>query len=363
MLARGPRQMIFHVPAELHPETRPSASQIRPVKMQKAFEELGYQVDLVAGEPASRRAMISAITQKIREGVRYDFCYVESSTMPTLLTTPNHLPLNPFLDYGFWFQLQRAEIPIGVFYRDIYWKFPSLIGKVFYELDHGIYGSLMKKIFLPSDKMSEWLPTSLKKKSLALPPGCEKPAGVSPAYCGGPIHLLYVGGVGRDYNISSLIQTCGKSPFVKLTLCCRSDEWQQSGLSDLTSGKKNISVVHASGSDLNALYAHAHLGMLSLEASAYREFAVPFKLFEYASWQLPILAMKGTEASRIIDENNIGFIVENNESSLEAILEKIYGSPDVLDEPRKNVEAFSRKETWLARARTVETNLRREQKL
>lgn len=44
---------------------------------------------------------IKKIKSNIKEGIKYDFLYSESSTEPTLLTEKNHIPLYPFLDFGF----------------------------------------------------------------------------------------------------------------------------------------------------------------------------------------------------------------------------------------------------------------------
>ena len=100
-------RIIFHHPLPLRLNSS-SASGIRPVRMLEAFRQLGYEVDVVAGYSSERKKIIKKIKQKIENGVKYDFIYSESSTMPTVLTDKHHLPLNPFLDFGFLFFVKKT---------------------------------------------------------------------------------------------------------------------------------------------------------------------------------------------------------------------------------------------------------------
>ena len=103
-------RLIFHIPLKID-RNDPSASQIRPQKLMAAFTELGWEMDVVEGRGRDRKRQIAAIKRKIRQGVHYDFCYSESSTMPTLLTEPHHLPTYPCLDFGFLAFCKRHGIP------------------------------------------------------------------------------------------------------------------------------------------------------------------------------------------------------------------------------------------------------------
>ncbi len=112
-------RIIFHHPLPLDSNAR-SASGIRPLRMLQAFKDLGCEVDLVTGHAAERKVAIKKIKQNIKNGVTYSFLYAESSTMPTTLTEPHHLPVNPLLDWRFFQFCKTRKIPIGLFYRDIY---------------------------------------------------------------------------------------------------------------------------------------------------------------------------------------------------------------------------------------------------
>lgn len=117
-------RLIFHIPLKID-RNDPSASQIRPQKLMTAFAELGWEMDVVEGSARDRKQQITKIKRKIRQGVHYDFVYSESSTMPTLLTEPHHLPTHPCLDFGFMAYCKRHGIPVGLFYRDIHWQYAN----------------------------------------------------------------------------------------------------------------------------------------------------------------------------------------------------------------------------------------------
>lgn len=135
------KRMIFHIPMKID-RNRASASQIRPMKMIEAFKECGYEVVVVEGYGKERKRQIKEIKSNILKGVKYDFLYSESSTMPTLLTEKNHLPLYPFLDFSFFAFCKKHGIKIGLFYRDIYWvfkkkrSFKEWVAYIFYKYDH-----------------------------------------------------------------------------------------------------------------------------------------------------------------------------------------------------------------------------------
>ncbi len=77
------KKIIFHLPMEID-KNRPSGSQIRPLKILQAFKNIGYKVDIVMGDVKTRKRQIKKIKRNISNGVKYDFLYSESSTMPTV---------------------------------------------------------------------------------------------------------------------------------------------------------------------------------------------------------------------------------------------------------------------------------------
>lgn len=357
-------RMIFHVPNKIMPEMK-SASHIRPFKMLEAFREIGYEVDFVMGDAKTRVGQIAEIKKKINDGLSYDFMYSESSTMPTLLTESHHLPTYPTLDFGFFKYLKAKGIKIGLFYRDIYWKFPlykeSVSGLKYwlavnmYKYDLAQYEKLIDILYLPSIKMAKYLPKKLEMISKPLPPGYPlmETSFIKPK----KLSLIYVGGIGGLYNLKTFVEVVNNMEDLSFTICCRENEWNtyKDNYPEL---KPHIKVVHLSGEELLHEMSNSNLGVLCLEPNEYRDFAVPYKLFEYMGNNLPIIASKDTATADFIEENNIGFVVNYDKDSIESALKELILNPNILKEKILNIENIKENHTWIARAKKVEEELK-----
>lgn len=357
-------RMIFHVPNKIMPEMK-SASHIRPLKMLEAFREIGYEVDYVMGDARTRAVQIKEIKDKISSGVVYDFMYSESSTMPTLLTESHHLPTHPFLDFGFFKFVKSAGIRIGLFYRDIYWKFPIYresvsgfkyhLAVAMYKYDLRKYGEYLDILYLPSLRMAEYLPNELQKISEALPPGYPMTASKEKNING--IVMIYVGGIGGLYDLRKFVEIVNDLENIDFTICCRENEWNVYK-DNYPKLNKNIRVVHLSGAELQKEMDKSNLGMLCLEPNEYRDFAVPYKLFEYIGNNLPILSSNGTATAEFVEENKIGFSVDYEENAIRKIFEEIELNPVILEEKIKRIDQIKVNHTWTARAEKVVNELK-----
>lgn len=217
---------LFHVPYPLE-FTNPKGGGVRPVRMLRAFEQLG-EVTVVSGHASERRQAIRRVERGLREGQTWDLCYSESSTMPTALTEPHHLPTHPLLDFAFFARLRRAGIPVGLFYRDIQWRFP-IYGQglnpvrkhaalAMYRYDLLAYGRTVDVLFLPSVPMAEHVPLPTHLPVVALPPGHEvdDPAPPPPT---DRLQLFYVGGLSDNYRLTAFLEAVQRVPEVHLTVC------------------------------------------------------------------------------------------------------------------------------------------------
>src|SRR5699024_1878719 len=120
------KQCIFHIPIDLRGQKN-SGSSVRPNKMIEAFQNIGYKVEIIMGDGKKKK--------KIKKREKYDFLYSESSNLPTLLTETHHFPRYPFLDFRFFRFCKKHNIKIGLFYRDVHWKFDHFKkGKSKYKL-------------------------------------------------------------------------------------------------------------------------------------------------------------------------------------------------------------------------------------
>lgn len=357
--------VIFHYPLPIE-ENGTSGSQIRPRYMLNAFRQLGYQVEVVAGYARERQRAISHIKNLIRMGCNVAFIYSESSTMPTLLTEPHHLPIYPFLDFGFFKWAKQLDIPIGLFYRDVFWRFSLYRKRVpwikraiaipFYHYDWLQYTRFVDHLFLPSLLMKRALPGNWPDDRVsALPPGCEihdspcvKPEVVSLE----KVRLLYVGGVTPPlYDLRDMVSVVRTLSQTELTIICRVDEWRQAK-DYYGSGDSRIKIVHASGEDLKNYYYCADLFIFVRAPYPYLDFAMPVKMFEALGFGLPIITNSGTAAARFIEEEDVGWVV-SSANELRALLAFLTVNPNLIAEKRERTRVVRKRHTWLARASQV----------
>jgi hypothetical protein len=356
--------MIFHHPLPVRPGGT-SGSSVRPYRMLEAFRAVGYEVEGVVGFGPERARAIARVREQLRKGRRFDFAYAESSTMPTPLTDPHHVPVRPWMDYAFFRDLARHGVPLGVFYRDVYWRFDHYRREVpwhkravsvpFYRHEWQQYRRSVRHLFLPSLEMLTALPTPwpLSRVS-ALPPGWTGPAAESQWTAGDDtLPLFYVGGVAPPtYDLRPMVDTVARSNGIRLTLCCRPDEWRKHAREYPNVDADRVRVVHAHGEALKPLYDGAAAFLLFRRPDGYLDFAVPVKLFEALGHGLPVITSAGTGAARFVEEEGIGWVVRD-EVELQALFARLRERPEDLERVRANVRTVRERHTWEARTRTV----------
>jgi glycosyltransferase involved in cell wall biosynthesis len=364
---------IFHIPFKID-EDWPSASQIRPIRMLNAFKSIGYNVDIVMGYGKERKNNIQKIKDKIRSGVKYDFMYSESSTEPTLLTEKNHIPKFPFLDFGFFNFCRNNGINIGLFYRDVYWKFDEykltvsfikrIIACMFYKYDLFRYKRLLNTLYLPSLKMYDYVPMDFKGKVEELPPAAEKDKICLDNHNvliekRKNLNIFYVGGLNYLYNLEYLFDVVSENKNLNLTVCCREKEWTAEKGKYEKYLNDRIKVIHESGDGLIPYFKQADLFSIFVEPQEYREFAMPVKLFDYLTYGKPIIATSGTGVGEFIDKNNVGWSVGYSKEELRKKLMYIIENPKVYIEKVNSIKNIIQDNTWEARARKVMNDLKK----
>lgn len=320
----------------------------------------------MTGYAKEREEKAATVKKLIIAGEKFDFVYSESSTQPTLLTEKHHLPLYPFVDFGFFKFCKSYDIKIGLFYRDIYWLFAEYgknfsfakrnIAKFFYRYDLKKYDELVDNVYLPSMQMAKYIPTVNQDKFKALPPGHDEDNTFEEKSINSKIELLYIGGLNEGYQMHKLFKVLNDFPKIHFTLCTRENEWQN--IKDEYNLCENISIVHKNGEELKELYKNADIAMLFVKPDEYRNFAVPIKLFEYIGKEKPIIASQGTLAGKFVEENDIGWNIEYDEKALEKLFLEISNDISIIYEKKKNIQNIKQQHSWEARALEVSLNLK-----
>lgn len=357
------QKMIFHIPFKIDFK-RPSGSMIRPVKMIEAFKQLGYEVDLIEGYIHERKNKIQELLYKIRNGAHYDFIYSESSTMPTALTEKNHFPKKPFLDFDFFKFCKLKDIPIGLFYRDVYWMYPDLydinlpfmkrvITKFFYRYDLRKYEELVDVIFLPSLRMSECL-ENYKFTYKALPPGLNTISNlVQEKNNDAILKLFYIGGISKLYDFSHITSAVKNNSNLELTICCRKEDLVKNEFLNDISIISNIKIVHKNGDGLRELYNNADICISSFKHHPYWDFAMGVKNFEYLSFGKPIVGTKNTAIGDFIEKSQIGWTIDDSEDEAAKLLGALQADREKIQLKRTNIESAQLENLWTNRAKLV----------
>ncbi len=357
------KRIIFHIPNKID-ENPTSGSQIRPMRMLQAFKNIGYEVDVVMGYVKDRKEQIKRIKDNINNGVKYDFLYSESSTMPTALTEKHHLPVAPFLDFDFFYFCKKNHIKIGLFYRDVYWVFDEykknisffkrLLAENFYKYDLRKYAKLLDIFYLPSIEMNEFVPIKINSVT-ALPPAVEK-RNYKPIVEENKLNFIYVGGISDLYDLTLFVKVLKTVSSAKLNLCTRSLEWQKNK-AKYTDSQNCIDVFHKKGNELDEIYNQSSIAVYFVKPDILWGFAMGVKLFEYIAFRKPIIAVKGTAVGNFVEKNNIGWVIEYTEDALQKLLNKLQNKPEIIQEKIKNIEKIIPKNTWEARAKQVQKDL------
>ncbi|WP_233188273.1 glycosyltransferase [Actinomyces qiguomingii] len=282
-----------------------------------------------------------------------------------MLATSVRTGIAPLLDYRIMRAMRRAAVPVGVFYRDAYWRvsvdesatFYTRVANSFQCADLLGYRRNRVHFFLPSSPMSNLVGLGRMDSFSALPPAGD-PAHVRalPDDMGG-LRLVYVGGLGAHYDLRDFFCALTMVQGVQLDLVVRESQWRDALRCTPALNDGAINAYHLSSSELDSVYGRAHVGVLAVKPSEYRDIAVPVKLFEYLSYGRPVIATRGTEAGRIIEANGAGWVVDYRREAIAALLRRLQEEPREIEERAAAARAAARVNTWADRAREAARTL------
>lgn len=337
------------------PQRRTSGSRIRPYYMCKAFRDLGYEVEVVEGTLWERGRQMYEL---IRSGkvASFSFCYAEPSTYP----------LNPFIDYTFYLALKARRIPIGLFYRDAYWKFadwfpyhgPNKWLLLFrYWSDMLFLPKVVSAFFFPSKMMASLFRFS--KPKFVLPPGGHiSHEGEMAQFSSKVERAIYVGGISQRYGTDLLLDAfslMNRECKLDLELVCREDEYiSLRPLFEKYIEAEWLHVHHLWGESLGPVYRRSDIALIPRRKDIYNDLAMPVKLFEYLSYGLPIVATNCTEMADFVRRNRIGIVVQDNPLSLAEGVLRIVRDQDLYRELKRNAKrTLENGNLWTDRAEQV----------
>ena len=351
------KNCIFHIPWKPD-EKQNVAPDIRVLKISNALKSIGYEVETIWGWGKERKDRIKRIKNLINKGEKFDFIYSESSTYPTMLTEPHHLPTYPFLDFSFFSFCKKKNIPIGLFYRDVYWNSKEVIrfnilkqwySTFFHIIDILLYNKFIDKMFLPHIKMRKHILFLKSDKVYTnLYPGSDF---ISSKQIFNN-KILYVGSVNPQlYDVSQMLKAFHETD-VELILCCREREWILFNDYYNKYLSQNIKIIHLNTHSIEEIYQKISYSIIYLEPKVYRKFAMPYKLFEYLSYEKPIITSKSTAVSEFVELNDIGFLINYDSTSLKKFLMNLPSKKEY-EEKIQNLKKTKLDNLWTVRAKQI----------
>lgn len=349
-------RVIFHYPRPV-PDAPQVGSQVRVAAMLEGFRGLGADVTVVDGFAKHRVREMRRVARAVRRGDRFDAVYSEFTTMPTMLADEHHLPAHPVADMVFFRQLRTAGAGVGMFYRDVYWRFtpfrdqtsaakrwPALAA---YRFEAAALRHVLDRLFVPSRAVADHVPGWRgDDRVVELPPGSG--TRTLPWEPTGMLRLLYVGSVQPPvYDVSTLVEAVLATETASLTICC--PERQRRFVAPMAGPR--VRVVHEHGTGLVPLYQGCDVSCVVFNPDPYRELAMPIKLFESVGFGRPLLGTSHDRAGRYIAARELGWAPGLDD--LHATIARLAADPTEVGRMRDAVVAAQPEHTWTARCQTA----------
>ena len=349
---------LTYIPLEDNPT---SGSSVRPQKMKDALDSLGIEVKTFGGISNNiglRKRTVKEIKNLLKTW-RPDACYIEPPAGPMFF----------YGDVGLIKQLHRMGIPMSIFYRDAYWKYPEFgaeneltvkdrikrsIVKCMQMYQWDVFRKSIDLIYFPSMTMAKEFDCPRKD---TLPPGGFVPDVKEKNELSQPLQFIFVGGATRNYGTHMTLEAFSKAnntgTVAKLFYICPEKQWAGLGL-DITAYSDWLEVVHTSGDDnLKPYYEKADVALLTAPKTFYRDFAVPIKIFEYLSYLKPVLVTDCTETAKIIRDNQIGWIVKDDPDCIANKIQELCSYPDEIYGVKEHMKTARSNNLWSSRAEKV----------
>lgn len=342
-----------------------SGSAVRPLKMLQAFRTMDIEIIVLSGQDNKlnvRRRNVKKIKDKLKSW-RPDICYIE----------PPSGPMFYYGDIRLIKMLHKERVPMSIFYRDAYWKYPEyyiteetpVINKAKYKLikiiqiyQWKVFNKNIDKIYFPSISMANEF--ECYKKDV-LPPGSFEPNIKEKCITSEPLQFIFVGGAEKNHGTFLTIEAFEKankySVKAKLFYICPEDQWNNLGI-DKDKYSPWLKVIHKSGDkNLKPYYEESDIALLTAPRTFYRDFAVPIKIFEYISYLKPILVTNCTETACVVERNKVGWVVEDNPYSIKNMIDFLCSHPEEIEKIKKNMLEARTNNLWIIRAKKVVNDL------
>ncbi len=345
--------------------TASTGSELRPQKMLTAFQENSSDVRYLTGVQNDYRARKKAYKTAITwlKDWKPDLCYIEPPSGPLFFPCDRRLIR----------KLYALHVPIGLFYRDAYWRFSKLIedpgdhksllaalkNRLIYFMqkrDLRLYYKCCKQIYFPTALMSSYFDCA---QADALPPGCTCGINVPAPHNSVP-EAIYVGGATERYGMPLLLSAgqIVNQEGLKLIIhaVCQEQAWktflETHPQYDCPIPWLEVHHLNA-GERLDRLYGECDFAVIPLVKNTYHDFAFPVKLAEYLSHLLPVVSTDCTETRAFIEQYEIGLVAEASPLPFAAALSQMAENEQLRADIRLRSISARENNLWVKRASKV----------
>jgi len=334
-----------------------SGSTVRPHMMYQAFLDLGLEVKLLEGQQnkrQERKQKVKEILQWLKTN-RPDICYVET-------------PSGPFfnsIDLKLLKTVKKMKVPIGLFYRDAYWKFRDLFPMplwksvalyFMHKRDLKLFSKVCDYLYFPSSSFAKLFDNYKFKNVKNLYPG-----GVDKIFAQNNFNkkcFFYVGGTSKRYGGLKLIKVFEKINENEIVANLIFISQETADFSRYNYNYPWLEIIHTFDRQLiEEKYCKATYAMIPFEIDEYSNLTMPLKLFEYLGYGVPVLSTNCQEISKFVNENECGLICDDSVDALIDIINNGMDSEEKYLEYKKNAINVGNINRWIDRAETVVKDL------
>lgn len=339
-----------------------SGSGVRPHNMYHAFLELGIETYLLEGQQNRRDERKEKVRNFMHEidGRKFDFCYIEYPSGPIFNKIDIDLIKN----------IHAANIPIGLFYRDMYWLFPdwAWAGMNFLKKNLLIYMQkrdlkVIEKccdiVYFPSEGAGKAVAAvSHLNKTGVLPPGCKHPEGQVKQKVNDSV--LYIGGLREADGVDLLfdaIEEINEKDGKELHLDVIARETEFKYLNDRSLlNKPYIQFNSASGEALEKYFARNDLGIIPRRHHFYMDLAIGVKSGDYISHDLPVITTDGKATADYIRSEKCGIVCPATKDGIKSAILEAYKN-DNLSRLRNETYMAAERNLWSRRVEKLISDL------
>ena len=348
---------------------RHSARLMRVRAMRDNFRKVGRCFTLMGSNDITLKKL-EYLNYLVSKNIPITLVYEESLSAPASLDSPKSTARVSLRRL-----ITNNNLPYYVFFRDIYQAYPVYETLVKdqalqrFKVLREEAVDMMKcahKMYTPSEGFIDemfvrgMLPQTDKRILDVLPPAINSASDIlNGKYISGSnniIKIVYSGGMGEFYDFSNFLKAmnlCKVLP-IEFHLYIKRSELERSRhiYGYELDNASNIKIHTGSLTEL-AINMQFDLGMSLFDNDEYRKMAVPVKVFDYASLNLPQIVGVNNEACKIVTQYDIGFSLENSVEEIVKFLLKISKDRRILQSKQANIEKFRSENCWEDRVATV----------